>query len=130
MVLVHTKKGFTSIELLIVVALIAIMVSISFAAYTSFLKKAKTIEALVAIDHVAGLENLYYIENGRYTDNTDAIGLSLVGPLKYYAITINVPAGPNPQSFEAIASGNVDSDPDIDVWTINQEKKLNHVTID
>jgi len=57
---VRSRKGFTLIELMIVVAIIGILAAIAIPAYLDYTKKAKLSETLNAIDAVAQSASEYH----------------------------------------------------------------------
>lgn len=124
------QQGFTMIELMLVVLVIGILAALSVVTYSRYLKKARTVEAQGFLNRIADNQQAYYAEYSKYTDNINTLGIGSVGNLKTYTIIITVPAGPTPQSFLATATGNPDSDADLDEWTIDQDKNLLHTKID
>ncbi len=124
------EKGFTLIELTIVMAIITIMSTLSFAVYSNYLKKARTLEVKGLLTGIAKRELAYYVEYEEYTDNPSALGFPTLGILKYYTVTITLPAGPSPQSFLVTASGNIDIDADLDEWVIDQTSNLIQTRVD
>jgi len=130
---VSDEKGFTLVELTIVVMVIGILAAISVVVYTSFLKQARVVEAKSFLSTLARQQTAYYVENGRYTDDLSQLGVPDPSALKYYEITIAVPAVFEPQRYIATARGNIDSDTrpeDDDIWTINENNELIHVYTD
>lgn len=120
----YRKSGFTFIELLFVMIVMAILSAITIPLYFSIIKTAKTVEAQQALTEIQRLEELYLVDNNSYSDNLSGIGFR--AQLKYYSVTITL--GSN--GFIATATGNIDSDPDMDIWTIDERKKLSHVMQD
>ena len=59
--------GFTIIELLIVVTLIAILAGIAFAFYKNVLECARSAEAYSVLADIASAESAYFAENSSYT---------------------------------------------------------------
>lgn len=55
------------------------------------------------------------------------IGYNPTSPLKYYSVKIDTP---DSQSFIVTASGNIDWDADLDIWTIDEKRTLLHVSSD
>ena len=70
-----SKKGFTFIELMIVVAIIGILAAVAIPAYSDFVTKARLSEVLVALDRVASAVTEYHALKGNGTFPSD---LSLV----------------------------------------------------
>ncbi len=60
------RNGFTLIEIMIVVAIVAILASLGIAQYQKFQLKAKTSEVKVVIGAIAAAEEAYAAENGVY----------------------------------------------------------------
>lgn len=63
------KKGFTLLELIIVVIIIGILVSLAIPKFTGTVEKAKCAEALGVMDALKGAQMRYKAENGSYTSN-------------------------------------------------------------
>ncbi len=61
------KKGFTLIELIIVVAIIGILAAIAIPAYLGQQKRAARTEAYSNLANLRLLEEQFFAENGRYT---------------------------------------------------------------
>lgn len=62
------KAGFTMIELMVVVAIIAFLAVISVPSFTKFLAKAKRTEAYMNLHALYAAEKAYWAEHGRYSD--------------------------------------------------------------
>ncbi len=61
------RFGFTLIELMIVVAIIAFLAMISVPTFNRFLAKAKRAEAYMNLSSIYAAEKAYWAENGKYT---------------------------------------------------------------
>ncbi len=57
------SKGFTLIELGIVVAIIGLIAAIAIPAFQNFVKKAKMVEGEAALSEIKRLEERYFAEN-------------------------------------------------------------------
>lgn len=96
-----TSRGFTLIELMIVVVIIAILAAIGYPSYTSHVRKGKRAEAKTRLMQVAQLEERFFTENNAYT--TNIAGLLGVTGTVYSSDTNNSGAGY--QITAAAASG-------------------------
>ncbi len=63
-----SKSGFTLIELMIVVAIIAFLSMIAIPSFSKFLAKSKRAEAYLNLSALCTAEKAYFAENGRYTN--------------------------------------------------------------
>lgn len=62
------KKGFTLIELMIVVAIVAFLAMVAVPSFSQFLAKAKRAEAYVNLHSMYAAQKAYWMEHGRYCD--------------------------------------------------------------
>lgn len=72
-----TNKGFTLIEMLVVVLIIGILAGIALPQYQRVVKKAKMTEAIALIKATAEAEHRHYLLHGEYTDDLSDLD---VGP--------------------------------------------------
>lgn len=111
------------IELMLVVTVIGILATLSIVVYTSFLRQARTVEAKSFLSALNKEQTAYFIENKEYTADVNSLGLSTLDTLKYYT-DISVVLTGDLQGYTATAKGNIDNDPLLDEWTIDEEKVL------
>lgn len=64
----RSAAGFTLIELMIVVAIIAILAAISLPSYNAHILRGKRAEGRNAVIDLAAREERYFSDNNRYTD--------------------------------------------------------------
>jgi type IV pilus assembly protein PilA len=139
------KTGFTLIELMIVVAVIGILAAIAIPNYMKYQAKAKQSEAKINMKGVFTVEMTYFTENNKYTGDFNELNWIPVGPYKYaYFIGVDMqglknlnvsdatsegadPPAAGASGFTAVAWGNIDSDPQYDVWEITDKKPLTNV---
>ena len=73
------QKGYTLMEILIVVVIIGAMGYFSIPMYNKIINKADVSDALHNIDMFSGAQAKYFIENGRYTSNLSTLETPLKG---------------------------------------------------
>jgi type IV pilus assembly protein PilA len=127
---IKNKKGFTLIELMIVVAIIGILAAIAIPNFLRYQAKSKQSEAKVLLDGIFTSETAYFAEQNVYAVDTGNMGWTPAGKVKYYtsrAITVHGGATPG---FTANTRGNIDNDATIDHWTLNEQRVLASMTDD
>ncbi len=68
------KSGFSLIELMIVVAIIAFLAMIAVPNYTRYLAKAKRAEAYMQLSSIYAAQKAYWAEHGRYSSQLGGQG--------------------------------------------------------
>ncbi len=131
----NTQRGFTLIELMIVVVIISILAAMAIPRFLRASVKAKQSEAKLNLKQIYTMEHAYRQEKDSYFpgdgstvvaqpgENFAPIGVEIMFPAYYsYSITGNA------SSFTAVAGTKretgLDEDATIDVWTINQNGVL------
>ena len=114
----RNKKGFTLIELMIVVAIIGILAAIAIPNFLNYQCKAKQTEAKQNLGTIAKNEVAYNAEFDTYTTDLGDIGFATVGTKRYsYNVTTASSA-----AFSARATATINGS--LDHWTINQDLDL------
>ena len=75
------QKGFTLIELMIVVAIIGILAAVAIPQYLQYVKRAEVAEIVAVADIVKTKVGIFYSTKGRWPtmDDIDEVGLDAVG---------------------------------------------------
>ena len=120
------EKGFTLIELMIVVAIIGILAAIAIPNFMRYQAKAKQSEAKANLGSIYTSETTYRAENDTYADSVTKLDWAVAGTARYsYSITAATTT-----TFTAQATANIDSDATVDTWTIDQDKALTNTIND
>ena len=147
----RNRKGFTLIELMIVVAIIGILAAIAIPNFLKFQAKSKQSEAKTNLKAIYTAETGYYGEHNTY-NAFDRVHWAPIGTSQRYTYDLGSASGiPSPpgagtvfsfvgssaavsnvsvtttvtdNAFLAAAVGNIDNDPAFDEWTINDNNSL------
>jgi type IV pilus assembly protein PilE len=111
-------RGFTLIELMITIVIVAVLAGIAYPSYQEYLKRPRRSEAQQLLAAVANREAQYLLDSRMYTDVIGATGLNAnterwtcapsAAPTTcsnaYYDITINANNAATPPTFTATAA--------------------------
>ena len=126
----RNQKGFTLIELMIVVVIIGILAALAIPRFMASTTRSKQSEAKEILKQIYVMERAYRQEYDVYwgngisaneanPDNFARIGVQIMSTARYtYVITADA------LSFSVEATANLDDDATIDTWTIDHDGNL------
>jgi len=103
------QKGFTLIELMIVVAIIGILAAIAIPAYQDYIVRSQVSEGLAMASSVKASVAEYYADRGTWPANLAALGITSA-PTGKYVTGITVTTGEILITFGADANTNIATD--------------------
>ncbi len=150
---IKKSKGFTLIELMIVVAIVGVLAAIAIPNFLTYQAKSKTSEAKVNLGSIGTSAEAWRTEKDTFVATPTQLGWRPSGTTRYgYSYggahlasstapevtgeTCGNSASADPAStaaaatFLAVAEGNVDADTGCDVWTYTQARILDNSKVD
>ncbi|HEY5808233.1 MAG TPA: type IV pilin protein [Povalibacter sp.] len=106
----HRMQGVTLLELMIVVACVAILATVAVANYRGYMIRANRTEARMALLNIQSAQEKFYLQNNQYADSTQlttappaGLGIPAATATGLYTVAITNPTGVD-RSFTATAS--------------------------
>jgi prepilin-type N-terminal cleavage/methylation domain-containing protein len=139
------RSGFSLIELMVVVAIIAFLAMIAVPNFNRFLAKAKRAEAYMNLSSIYAAEKAHHAEHGKYSDvlnGEGGIGWKPEGKTQYtygfagadgrnhFVGKLGASGGQlqgsraDKNGFVAVAAGDIDGDGDVDIITVNENNDI------
>jgi type IV pilus assembly protein PilE len=122
---IHKSRGFTLIELMIVLTIAAILMAVGYPAYKQYITKARRVDAGANLLELAQYMERFFTENGRYDQDTGGTAVSLPynkspkeGTTTFYNITMPAVSS-TAFTLQATPTGDQASDTECGALTIN-----------
>ena len=118
----NNRKGFTLIELMIVVVIIGILAALAIPRFMKATVKSKQSEAKGILKQIYTMEHTYKQANDVYSVNLNTIGVEIPVNVRYtYTVAL---VGTGFLATANVPSPGLDDDPAPDTWTINDLGQL------
>jgi type IV pilus assembly protein PilE len=89
MILLSSKKGFTFIELLIIITIVGILLTIAYPSYTQSVRKSKRSDASTTISQIQLAQEAYRSNNTTYGTLAQVWGGVAASPQGYYTLAVS-----------------------------------------
>ena len=101
----NRKRGFTLVELMVVIVIVALLAAIAVPLYTNYVKDARRSEGAGALAAVATAQQTYYQRNGAYANALANLNVDLTDVLANWTVANpSLITGP-PPGFSVVATG-------------------------
>ncbi|MCP2500501.1 MAG: prepilin-type N-terminal cleavage/methylation domain-containing protein [Deltaproteobacteria bacterium] len=98
----NARRGFTLIEITIVLLLIGILATLAVSTYRNMVNKARMTQAKTVLGHLTKTEATYFSDHDRYTDNVTLLDFD---PVKYPYYNVSVILDNDARNYLGIATG-------------------------
>ena len=112
-------RGFTIIELLIVIAIVSILATVALPAYNDYVQRSKLVEAFTALSDFRVRMEQFYQDNRRY-DGAGLNGCGAASPNSKFFTFACAPSAAPAQTYTATATGIANQGLTDFIYTLNE----------
>jgi len=122
----HKARGFTLIEIMIVVVIIGVLSAIALPAYQSYIMKSRRADAKNAVLDMASRQERFFSINNNYSSTAADLGYSALpldvnsGGASYYSLSVTTSTGPSGFVAKATPTGTQQKDSDCYTFQVDQ----------
>ena len=98
----YRNKGFTLIELMIVLAIVGIVAGFAFSSYKNSVQKSRRSDGMAALSNATAMQEKWYFQFNQYSSDANDVG-GISSPENYYTISVDQPCG-NSSCYRMIAT--------------------------
>jgi type IV pilus assembly protein PilE len=126
----YNNRGITLIELLVVVLIIGILAAVAIPGYSSYMVRARRVDAKTALEHVRAAQEMWRAEKGKYSVDQGELQTTMGAPattISPYYIWNFLIAGDNAFTAQAIPTGSQPADEALFINHLGQKWDVDNV---
>jgi len=82
------QTGLTLLELMVTLAIVAVLTSIAVPNYQFYIKRTRRADAMISLQRLANEQEQFYFDNNRYSNSLASINLNSTSPDGYYTLSL------------------------------------------
>ena len=117
----NNNSGLSLMEVMVTLVIVAVIAGLAYPRYQKMVLRSKQTEAKTVLRSIHMGQDLYLTANQTFAQNLDDLDIQIPADTEY---TYSVIVGAGGSTFTATAQANIDNDPAMDEWQIDQENNL------